>query len=120
MNHERLTFVLTDRPVVYKDDHGEMVTDLAYQTDFTDMVSGQHAKLQEQFAKGSLDFDVTMAEDFKPAGTDGLQDSKKRLFNKHIILQFYVHCTCIDVLKIARNFKVMLERVITLFYTNFI
>ena len=62
---------------MYKDDHGEMVTDLAYQTDFTDMVSGQHAKLQEQFAKGSLDFDVTMAEDFKPAGTDGLQFYKR-------------------------------------------
>lgn len=61
--------ILTDRPVVYKDDSGEMVTDLAYQTDFTDMVHTQHAKLQEQFAKGSLDFDVTMADDFKPAGT---------------------------------------------------
>jgi hypothetical protein len=54
---------------VYKDASGEVVTDLAFQTDFTDMVPNQHARLQEQFAKGSLDFDVTMADDeFQSAG----------------------------------------------------
>lgn len=79
--------ITTDRPVVYKDDSGEMVTDLAYQTDFTDMAPTQHAKLQEQFAKGSLDFDVTMADDFKPAGT----------IDSHIILCIYFKhdCTCL-------------------------
>lgn len=79
--------ITTDRPVVYKDDSGEMVTDLAYQTDFTDMAPTQHAKLQEQFAKGSLDFDVTMADDFKPAGT----------IDSHMILCIYLKhdCTCL-------------------------
>nr|XP_022340197.1 uncharacterized protein LOC111134927 isoform X2 [Crassostrea virginica] len=77
-----------DRPVVYKDDHGEMVTDLAYQTDFTDMVSGQHAKLQEQFAKGSLDFDVTMAEDFKPADeAKAMLDEDEEQFEKENIFR---------------------------------
>lgn len=61
---------MTDPPLVYKDADGEVVTDLAFQTDFTDMVPNQHARLQEQFAKGSLDFDVTMADsEFKSAGT---------------------------------------------------
>lgn len=85
--HEIDFVITTDRPVVYKDDSGEMVTDLAYQTDFTDMAPTQHAKLQEQFAKGSLDFDVTMADDFKPAGT----------IDSHIILCIYFKhdCTCL-------------------------
>ncbi|XP_061162551.1 centrosomal protein of 192 kDa-like [Saccostrea echinata] len=78
-----------DTVVVYKDGTGEMVTDLAFQTDFTDMVSSQHAKLQEQFAKGSLDFDVTMADDeFKSAdAAKAMLDEDEEQFEKEHVFR---------------------------------
>lgn len=73
--------IIIDRFVVYKDDLGEMVIDLVYQIDFIDMVFIQYVKLQEQFVKGSLDFDVIMVDDFKFVG----------IIDFYIILCFYLN-----------------------------
>ncbi|XP_056016469.1 centrosomal protein of 192 kDa-like isoform X4 [Ostrea edulis] len=78
-----------DPPLVYKDADGEVVTDLAFQTDFTDMVPNQHARLQEQFAKGSLDFDVTMADsEFKSADVaKAMLDEDEEQFEKENVFR---------------------------------
>lgn len=85
--------IIIDRFVVYKDDLGEMVIDLVYQIDFIDMVFIQYVKLQEQFVKGSLDFDVIMVDDFKFVGIIGF----------YIILCIYLKYDCI-CLKLFFNY----------------
>lgn len=77
--------IIIDRFVVYKDDLGEMVIDLVYQIDFIDMVFIQYVKLQEQFVKGSLDFDVIMVDDFKFVG----------IIDFYIKLRIYLKYDCI-------------------------
>lgn len=77
--------IIIDRFVVYKDDLGEMVIDLVYQIDFIDMVFIQYVKLQEQFVKGSLDFDVIMVDDFKFVG----------IIDFYMILCIYLKYDCI-------------------------
>lgn len=90
--------IIIDRFVVYKDDLGEMVIDLVYQIDFIDMVLIQYVKLQEQFVKGSLDFDVIMVDDFKFVG----------IIDFYIILCIYFKYDCI-CLKLFFNYFFLLN-----------